>query len=78
MASPWLLASGCWLLVTESKILGMNRDFSNLSACNRKLATAIQEKETSSLRPVTSSLTHKKNRKGCPFRFFVYTLLPEL
>ncbi len=50
----WLLASCCWLLVTEFKILGMNHGIGNLGAYNRKLATAGQGQETSSQGPVAS------------------------
>jgi len=51
----WLLASGFWQLVTGSKILEINRGLGNLGADNRKIATAGQEKETSS-QPATSSV----------------------
>jgi len=42
------LASCYWFLVTESKILEMNRGFGNLGAYIRKLAATGQGQETSS------------------------------
>jgi len=49
-----LLASCCWLLITESKILGLNRGFTNLGTYNRNLAATGQGQDTSSQRPVAS------------------------
>jgi hypothetical protein len=43
------------LLVTKSKILGMNRAFGNLGAYNRKLAATAQGQETSSQKPAARS-----------------------